>query len=214
LPGRRYWLAGIIIAGLVSGTGVYSLSTAWASATNAGLIAATLVGIVWYSWETSKLVEAQRRSIEIDKHPWLTATNLAPQDIPGGADPGLFGGFRLFLPIRNVGETPAYNVSVQASHTTRVRATPDREGQSEFRNQVIVPGDTLTVLLGEVFFNLPPSYTRIVDVLVSIRYEVFDRGRGEIQLNFQYMTAAGWGNGDTRYTIWLADGRRWPEAAT
>ena len=78
---------------------------------------------------------------------------------------------------------------------------------------MIVPGDTLTVLLGEVFFNLPPSYTRIVDVLVSIRYEVFDRGRGEIQLNFQYTTAAGWGNGDTRYTIWLADGRRWPEAA-
>jgi hypothetical protein len=98
--------------------------------------------MLWYSLETRHLVEAQRRSTEIDRHPWLLALTLkthligAEGDFPLGAE-------HLWLPIRNVGASPAFDVRVDLTGTVDGEAVETETFLKQRLGRIIVPNDTL-----------------------------------------------------------------------
>jgi hypothetical protein len=178
--------------------------SAWASGLGAGLIAATLVTIIWYSWETRRLVDSHESGTELDKHPWLSATTLKPEEQPEGADPFLFGGFRLWVPIQNVGTTPALDVRVESRWQTTDHRLNLGALNQPIQDQVVVPTDTLHAYVGHIGFLVPHGADAELTVLVT--YTAPLGGDGELLLTFQYRSRRGWGNGPTRYRFRLASG--------
>ena len=208
---RRLWIFTTLgfgtLCGLIAGGATAAArpgSSAWASGLGAGLIAATLVAIIWYSWETRRLVDSHESGAELDKHPWLSGTTLKPQEQPEGADPFLFGGFRLWLPIQNVGRTPALDVRVESRWETTDHRLNLAALNQPIQDQVIVPSDTLNAYVGHIGFLMPHGAE--AELSVRVTYTVPLGGDGELPLTFQYRSRQGWGNGPTRYRFRLDNG--------
>jgi hypothetical protein len=143
-----------VICGVAAGVGTAGAAqkvSAWATGINAGLLAATFVAILWYSIQTRRLVDAQERSTEIDKHPWLLATTLDAQWLAAGDDFPL-GGEHLWLPIKNSGVSPAFKVQVHAAYAYAVEghAVESEKSSRQVTGQLIVPNDTLLFEIGRV----------------------------------------------------------------
>jgi hypothetical protein len=202
----RLWVFTTLGCGLIAGGATAAAGpgqSVLASGLSAGLLAATLVAIIWYSWETRRLVDSHESGAELDKHPWLSSTTLKPEEQPEGADPFLCGGFRLWLPIQNVGRTPALDIRVESRwETADHRLSLAALNQSE--DQVIVPADTLHAYLGHIGFLVPNGAD--AELSVRVTYNVPFGGGGELLLRFQYRSRQGWGNGPTRYRFRLASG--------
>jgi hypothetical protein len=145
-------------------------SSAWTSGLGAGLIAATLVGIIWYSWETRRLVDSHESGAELDKDPGLFATTLKPEEQPEGAYPFLFGGFRLWLPNQNVGRTPALDVRVESGWNTTDHRLNLASLNQPIQDQVVVPTDTLHAYLGHIGFLTPHGAD--AELSVHVTYNV------------------------------------------
>ncbi len=73
---------------------------------NNAVVTATFVAVLWYAVETRRLVRGQERTAKISRHPWLEATNLKPEVIQPSHEIPL-SGYHIWLPITNVGDTPA-----------------------------------------------------------------------------------------------------------
>src|SRR5215471_13966011 len=101
-------VAAAIVAGLATHWARPSQS-AWASGIYMGLLALTLLAILWYSFETRKLVRIQREASELESHPWL---HVAGWPIPRQHDPLE----EIALPIQNVGRTPAQITKISVAY--------------------------------------------------------------------------------------------------
>ena len=190
------------LIGLVTGVGTYRAApggSAWASGLTAGLLAATFLAILWYSWETRRLVDAQQEASEIARHPWLSATALKLQRVT------LAGAFDLWLPIHNNGTTPAYIARI------RVDGTPEPlfDARDPVSDEVIVPGDVLHLRLGTVSALVYEAAQPRVEVTVRMRYRTADGGLGALTVGFEHVKGD-WLNLDTDYRFTLSTGKAFP----
>ncbi len=210
MPGRAWLFIAVAVGmafGLIAGLGVALAAprvSAWATGINAGLLAATFVAILWYSWETRKLLDSQSHSAEIARHPWLSATALKIVQV--NASDGEFPRFELRLSIDNHGQTPAYIREIAVSGQLFVDSTGCRFAPRErpVRNQVIAPADFLDLHLGTLSLLIPPfRYT--VESRAEIAYATGDGGRGVLTVGFRYADGE-WINLDTTYRFTLSNG--------
>ena len=177
------------------------------------VVAATAVILLWYTVETrglrleqGRLRKQQDADNELRNHPWLRATDLKPDWKAADKETGLFGRWTVYLPITNVGTSPAFDV------TTRVewKVTSDipQSGESVFRQVVLAPEDSAHTRLCEVDLHAPNDRFSIG---VEITYRNYLGGSGRLHLTFlQDEPGRGWSNGPMSYEFWLSDGRRYP----
>jgi hypothetical protein len=76
---------------------------------------ATFIAVLWYAIETRRLVLGQERTVEISRHPWLEATTLKPEVRRSGDWEFPLDGYHVWLPITNVGNTPAVELEIDSS---------------------------------------------------------------------------------------------------
>ncbi len=176
-----------------------------ATAVNVAVVTGTLIAVFWYAVETRRLVQGQERGSELARHPWLKATNLHQGRFTVD-DAFPFGGYDTWLPIKNVGLTPALGVEIETTVTVRdpVRDHPET-GKGHRGEQVLVTGDTWHAQIAKLVLEGP--YTTF-EIHATIAYHTIDNGRGQLQVGFTYNAEQGWRNLPTRYDVWLSDGTR------
>jgi len=201
----KIWPVGLVIGfGLASFLIGLKLSSQSASLLSTAMLAATLVAAAWYSLETRVLRLQQQRDSEVRNHPWLKGSDLkVTWDKEHG---GLAGRDIVYLPVINVGTTPAQDV--QITIRWRVEGNEPSSGEREIGGMVLMPGDTLNSKLCEIDWNFPDDRANID---VNITYRSFAGGGSRLKMNF-YSHESGWANGSMSYEIWLSDGRRFPAA--
>jgi len=203
----RWWIViavgGAVVLGLVG-----LLFDKLSGPINTAVVTATFVAILWYAIETRKLVSGQERTAEIARYPWLEATNLKPEARKTSDWQLPLSGYHVWLPITNVGSTPAVELEVET--TLRVvdstRARP-LEGAGKKVGQTLVPRDVLHLEIGRVLIEGPDT---AFEISVQIAYRTIDGGRARVEMSFTYNAAQGWRNGPTRYEVRLSDGTRLP----
>lgn len=202
-----WWVIGTLSAGVGAGVGVYVAPSGMAAAISAGLLAATFVAILWYSWETHQLVHMQRDGTELAEHPWLAAAWLRHGEI-AVSDAAPFGGVRAGLPITNVGRTPAMLRQVTVSSPVLDRSSGWTVTLGGDKNpRTLVPGQHVIVTLAEVLFGGPTHPTLYVNV--SIPYRTIHGGSGRARLRFRFANRS-WKSGRTDYELTLASGQTFP----
>jgi hypothetical protein len=167
-----------------------------------GVLAATLAAATWYSLETRALRMEQRASDEIRYHPWLRGSDLKVTwlEDQGGAA----GLDELYLPITNIGQTPAHDLT----YAVGWRRT-GRDPLAESRNVVhgdLSPGDTLHAKLCAIPWENPDDGAAVE---VSIDYRTYLGGRGRLSMKFE-RDENGWTNRDCDYEFRLASGPDYP----
>lgn len=158
-------------------------------------------GIVgWYSWETrqlriatARMREEAARATEIECHPWLVGSDLKV-DLPDAPVPSLW------LPVKNVGKTPALNVLFVSEfffRDERIRTTSHQIG-------FVAPNDVANFRIA-VLSNTPkePFGERVA---VTITYATHLKGAGSIVQNFEKI-GGGWVNREAEYTFTLSTGQ-------
>jgi hypothetical protein len=172
------------------------------------VLTATFVAILWTTLETRRLVDGQERAAELARHPWLEATNLRPKDIAPRSGDAPFGGYHIWLPITNVGHTPAIDLEID---WTLLIEDPEIDEpartQDQRVGQTLVPRDVLHQEIGRAVLNGPHT-TILADV--TIRYRTIDGGRGHLDVAFRFTAETGWRNLPTRYRTQLSDGTALP----
>lgn len=196
---------------LVVGFGVVTifiglwLSTAALSVLNAAALVSTLVALVWYTLETRGLRLQQEFDSEIRHHPWLKGTDLKI-DRGEGDDIGLFGRDIVYLPITNVGVTPAHNITITVRWDLKDELS--KNGSTAYKQLVLAPNDTYHLKLCELDYEGPDDSAAIS---VEVSYHSFMGGGGSFKMSFVKSPREGWSNGPmTPYRFWLSDGRKFP----
>jgi len=200
----KIWPLGVVIgSGIVAFVVGLKLSSQMASLLSTAVLVATLVTVAWYTMETRILRTQQRSDSEIRNHPWLKAPNLKVDKDPDQGE-GLLGCETLYLPITNIGTTPAYDL--------RVNVWWEKEGGQTLASEKnltcfdLAPADTCHLRICEIDFD-PGDRAK---VRVRIEYASFAGGGGIIGLNF-YRDEKGWANAPTSvYAFTLSDGRNFP----
>jgi hypothetical protein len=172
---------------------------------NAALVS-TLVALVWYTFETRGLRLQQEFDSEIRNHPWLKGSDLRPNWVKDHG--GMLGRDIVYLPITNVGITPAHDVCIELKWT--VTSKKSKSGQNKITGLVLAPSDTGHIKLCEIDKEAPDERTGID---VEISYRSFTGGGGRLEMNFVREPGKGWTNGPMSHEFWLADGRRYPPVA-
>lgn len=192
-------VASAVLAGIATDPARPTLS-AWATGLNAGLLAATLVAIVWYSLRTHRLVDLQRDVAAVGNHPWLSAMYLTPRDLLQD-EKAPFGRHEAILPITNTGRTPARLRRVTVSTEEEQEQASDcmlvPGGDNDPR--VLVPGDRVDVKVLEIIYGGPPP-TVYLDIVIE--YDSIDGGSGRLTLRFRFANGR-WKNRDSRYDFTL-----------
>jgi hypothetical protein len=209
---RWAWVIGTLVAGVVTLVVAAKIPTEWGTPLSAGLLAATLIAIVWYSWETHRLVRLQRIGTEVENHPWLSALYVIGSDVPVEESP--YGGHEAMLPISNVGRTPARVCGVTVSSRLEEGAadcTVVPGGDRDSR--VLVAGGRVNVKVVDIVFRTPtPKVGLYLDVVVE--YETLDGGGGRLTLPFRYANRRWKNRGGATYEYTLPSGGTFPRAAT
>jgi len=203
------WIVVIVVG--AAGVGAISLiCTELAGAINTAVVMATFLAVLWYAIETRRLVVGQERASELDRHPWLEATNLKPERIAPPSEGTPLGGFHVWLPITNVGHTPAIDLEIDALTTVAdVDIGRTVEAREKRVGQTLVPRDVLHQEISRVFLEGPNTTIRVD---VRIMYRTIDGGRADLSVGFLYTAGKGWRNLPTQYLFWLADGSHFPSA--
>jgi hypothetical protein len=97
----RWWVVTIFLTAIVV-PGIGLVWTTLAGPISPCVLTATFVAILWYSVETRRLWKDRSAPLSWTGILGLRATELKPNDLAGAP----FGGFHVWLPIRNVGHTP------------------------------------------------------------------------------------------------------------
>lgn len=195
--------------GVVAGVGVITswvglkLSLQAAGALSTGVLAATLVAATWYTLETRSLRLQQQWDSDIRNHPWLKGSDLKVNRDEGP----LIWREVVYLPIKNVGLTPAHDVHITVRW--RVEGQEPSAGHGSHSGISLAPGDTGRVKLCQIDFEAPGDQASID---VEIAYKSSVGGGGQLKMNF-YTHERGWTNGPMSYEFWLSDGRRFPAQA-
>lgn len=176
------------------------------------VVAATGIILLWYTVEArglrleqEQLRKQQDADNELRNHPWLRATDLKP-DWKAGPETGLCGRWTVYLPITNMGTSPAFDVNTRIEW--KLTSDIPESGESVFRKVVLAPGDSAHTPLCEVDLHAPNDR---VSIGVEIIYRNHLGGGGRLHLTFlQEEPGKGWANGPISYEFWLSDGRRYP----
>jgi len=201
-------LAAAVLAGFATDWARPSQS-AWAVGVSQGLLALTLLAILWYSLETRRLVRQQRDAAEITDHPWLSALWVEVADVPPG-DAVPFGGIQASLPIENRGRTPAMLRDVTVSS--------EGEGQpnewtvtlgGDHDPRTLVPGEQVIVKIADVAYGDLRHPT--LSIKVSIHYRTVHGGTGNLMLRYRLSDRI-WKSRDTSYTCTLSSGAILPRS--
>lgn len=200
------WIAGTVAAFVVT------LLAQKRPDLQAPAVAATGVILLWYTVETRGLRLEQVRSRkqqdaenELRSHPWLRATGLKP-DWKANEGPGLLGRWVVYLPITNVGASPAFDVRTRVEWKTT--SDVPQSGEATFREVALAPGDSANLRLCEVDLYTPQDRA---SVGVEITYRNHVGGGGRLRLSFlQDEAGKGWENGPMSYEFRLSDGRTYP----
>ena len=197
-------VAAAIVAGLTTHWARPSQS-AWAYGIYMGLLALTLLAILWYSFETRKLVRIQREASEIESHPWL---HVAGWPIPRQHDPLE----EIVLPIQNVGQTPAQITKISVAYDDGPLNLNDTlvnlGGDTDPR--VLAPGQQF---LATIMTILVGTQSTLLHLLVTIEYRALQGGSGRVVVRLRY-AERGWKSRRTEYAATLASGRVLPAPAT
>lgn len=166
------------------------------------VLAITAGVIAWYSWETRRLRlaterarEEAERAREIEFHPWLVGSNLTFHVQLGQATV-------IHLPIKNEGNTPALNISIDAEFSIEGRL----EKSISHRNLFIAPNDTCHIRLVQFPVAVHDKKARIS---VAISYSTHLNGSGTIKQCFEY-ARGGWSNKEMDYSFILSTGQKYP----
>jgi hypothetical protein len=175
---------------------------------NAAALISTLVAVVWYTVETRALRLQQEFDNEIRNHPWLKASNLKVDTIDpvSGEAGGICGGDVIYLPVANVGVTPAHDLVVNISWDHK-GALPCN-GTKKYEGIVLAPNDACHLKLCALDYD-DPDDSAIISVEIS--YKSFMGGGGSFEMKFVKEPGEGWANGPmSPYRFWTADGRQFP----
>lgn len=201
---RTRWWVVITVVGAIGLPAIGIVCPKLAAPINTAVLTATFVAIFWYAIETRRLVQGQERAAEIGRHPWLEATNLKPEPIPPTNGEASFGGYHIWLPITNVGHTPAVDLEIETTTTVTDPGLDQALEASEKRvGQTLVPRDVLHQEIARAFLEGPQT---TIEVKARIAYRTVDGGRGRLDVGFRYTAEKGWRNLPTRYETWLSDG--------
>jgi len=203
----RWWIVLMVSSGVVFGA-IGLFSSKLAGPLNIAATTAAFMAVLWYAIETRRLVLGQERTAEISRHPWLEATNLKPEVRHSGDWEFAHHGYHVWLPITNVGNTPAIELEVDSSFKVVDPVHPHpEEGSGKRVGQTLVPRDVLHLEIGKLLIEGPQTTG---EISVQIAYRTIDGGRARLEVNFTYGAGRGWRNGPTRYEIRLSDGSRLP----
>jgi hypothetical protein len=174
------------------------------------LLGATLLAVLWYSFETRRLVHIQRDAAELADHPWLHVAGWPAPSVlrPDAVLP--FGAVLADLPISNVGHTPALlrDVSVEYERlpdSSECEVIP----AGDVNPRVLVPGERVAIRLIEVRLK-EQTLPRLL-VNVSVKYRTIHGGSGRVMLRFRFADGV-WKSRDTDYECTLSSGARLPGA--
>src|SRR5262249_4320739 len=204
----RTWLALVlacVAAALIAGVATHRAQTspsAWAAGLTLGLLALTLLAILWYSFETRNLVRIQREASEIESHPWL---HVEAWPIPRELSPEeAVKGDQFALPIMNVGRTPALITKVSVAHRGRIDPWVKLEGGANPR--VLAPGQQFLATI-VTLKAAGPSILAYLSVVID--YRALQGGGGQVVVWLRY-AEGGWKSRRTAYAATLASGRALP----
>jgi hypothetical protein len=171
---------------------------------NGGVLVATLVTITWYTIETRALRLQQEFDSEIRNHPWLRGSDLS---VTWDKDRNVFGGRdTIYLPITNVGATPAHDLQAEIQWT--VAGNKTRQGQNRIDGLMLAPNETGHLKLCEIDYE---ALSERATLDVEIVYKSFSGGSGRKRMNFFREPGKNWVNGTmSPYEFRLSDGRRFP----
>jgi hypothetical protein len=170
---------------------------------SSAVLVSTLISVIWYTVETRAYRLQQEFDGEIRNHPWLKGSSL---NVDWKKDEGgLLGRDIVYLPISNVGTTPAQDLAITVAWRIEGK---DRKGSNKIFASHLAPGDTHHIKLCEID-NHAPDERPALDVDIS--YKSFSGGGGRVRMNFFREPGKGWANGPmSGYEFWLSDGRRFP----
>jgi len=157
-------VAAAIVAGVATHWAGPSQS-AWASGIYMGLLALTLLAILWYSFETRKLVRIQREAAEIESHPWLHVAGwpirrqLSAREAERGDQDA--------LRIMNVGRTPALLTKVSVAHEGPQTDSWVKLG-GDASSRVLAPGQQFLATIA-TFEASGPSIQAYLSVTIDYR---------------------------------------------
>src|SRR5262245_158055 len=182
------WILAIVVAAAVA----FSAGDPGARV-NGGLVAATLMAILWYTFETRRMRISQdeakaaaQLADELRSHPWLEATTLKPQ-IKTFDQEGKPSELELYLPAINRGVTPAKDMLFATMWTETYPRDPDLRvdtsaGQEQSVRVFLAPSDTAHFGLGGL-----PLLDRDADVAAwtRISYRTLAGGSGIVEQRFR-----------------------------
>src|SRR6266508_4125616 len=155
-PIRKIWPPLLVIgSGILTFLIVSSIQKTTLDTLNAAALVSTLVAVVWYTVETRALRLQQEFDNEIRNHPWLKGSNLKVDKIDpvSGESGGICGGDVIYLPVTNVGVTPAHDlfVNVRWDHKGGLPSN----GTKKYERIVLAPNDTCHLKLCELDYDDP-----------------------------------------------------------
>jgi hypothetical protein len=166
------------------------------------VLSITAIAIGWYSYETRKLRIATERmrgesssAREIEFHQWLTGSDLKidSPDVPNPA---------IWLPVKNVGKTPAFSVSFKSDYYF----LDSLRNSSIYDEQFIAPNDVNHFRI--VPINMTSGDPGADRISVTITYSTHLKGSGEIKHDFKRGTI-GWRNIKSDFTFSLSTGEKY-----
>lgn len=198
----------LVLAAVVAGIATTQASpgnSGWAAGIYMWLLGATLLAVLWYSLETRRLVRIQREVAEIQDHPWLKVRAWPHRrPLPRTVETP-FGGTIAYLPILNVGRTPALFRSLTVEWERM-------EGSTEFEvilgtdlnPRVLAPGQDFVNRTIEIRYGAPTPPRLLVNV--SIAYRTVHGASGRVMLRFRFADGT-WKSRDTDYERILSSGQ-------
>jgi hypothetical protein len=198
-------LLGIVGAGvLIVFIGLWVEKTTL-DALSAAALVSTLGALIWYTIETRGLRLQQAFDSEIRNHPWLKGTDLKIDRVEGESV-GMFGRDIVYLPVTNVGVTPAHDIMMKIRW--ELKGSLPANGETEYKQLVLAPNDTYHLKLCQLDYDDPDSSAAIN---VEVSYKDFLGGGGSFKMSFVKAPGEGWSNGPmSPYRFWLSDGRKFP----
>jgi len=206
---HRIWPLSLVVGfGILTFLIVSAVLKPTLDALNAAALMSTLVAVVWYTIETRALRLQQEFDNEIRNHPWLKATNLKVDKLDPLSDQGagICGGDAVYLPVTNVGVTPAHDLSIDIRWDHK-GGLPSN-GTKKYEGIVLAPNDACHLKLCELDYDDPDDSASIS---VEISYKSFMGGGGSFEMQFIKESGEGWANGPmSPYRFWTSDGRTFP----
>lgn len=191
------------------------------------ILFATLVALVWYSWETRALRLHQERDAAIRNHPWIDVVHERHLILPLERDGLPIPSFNFDFRLANTGATTAFQIRIRTTWTALVgdRVTSvNPNAQQEVLSQdgtyaigFVQPSSAVPFSVSVILEQLSGDALRIqqvrkISVHLMIMYSTCDGGDGRVDYTYEVTnpTGAGMESEERSVAFKLADGRIFP----